>query len=175
MSHHEASGDGDSVRTAAEILLNRLCAKHSIDPIPSIQWSTRMSKTLGRAFPRDRKITLSSWLDFNQAMNTVRHELAHIAVGYPSNEAPHGPKWREWAVCLGAEPRAASLLPPTRGPDPRMRKLYWGLKCLSCGSRFLRAQVKPGLYHRECGMSNGRLTRNIHDVHPIVSAWVREV
>jgi predicted SprT family Zn-dependent metalloprotease len=161
-----------SVRKPVEALLQALCIQHDIYPIPLVQWSVRMKKTLGRAYPQQRMIRLSTWLDFSQAMNTLRHELAHIAIGYSTGDLPHGDNWRRWAVRLGAEPRASSLFPPTYSGRGGTGNVYWGLKCLGCGSRFLRARVKPGLYHRTCGPSDGRLERMIHGIPAAVIAWI---
>ena len=148
-----------------------LCVEHGIAPAPQLEWSIRMRRLLGRAYPTLGLIRLSAWLDEAQAHNTMRHELAHIAAGV-KRQAPHGAQWREWAIKLGVEPRATSRLGPANAPARTDHRSYWGLECAACGTRFVRMRVLQGLYHRDCGPKRGGLKRVIRDQRAAVDAWV---
>ena len=159
----------EATRDAVDRLLAELTAARRIKP-PRVEWSTRMRSLLGRAFVRRNLIRLSAWLDHEQALETLRHELAHIAVGM-AKERPHGPKWRAWAVRLGANPRATSHRPPEHAPDRTANRRYTGLECPGCGLRFVRARVLSGLYCRACGPRKGMLARRFSGPRAAVAEW----
>ena len=158
-----------ATRDAVDRLLAELTAAQRIKP-PRVEWSTRMRSLLGRAFVRRNLIRLSAWLDHEQALETLRHELAHIAVGM-AKEGPHGPKWRAWAVKLGANPRATSHRPPEHAPDRTANRRYTGLECPGCGLRFVRARVLSGLYCRACGPREGMLAKRVSGSRAAVAEW----
>ncbi len=166
-----AAAPPDETRQAVDVLLVDLCAEHAIAPAPKLEWSTRMRRMLGRAYMESRIIRLSAWLAHEQALNTLRHELAHIAVGR-GRHAPHGPKWQEWAVRLGVEPRATARKPPANAKPLPSRRRYSGLECGNCGVRFARARVIRGLYHKECGSRRGKLRRILQGDREQVFNWV---
>ncbi|MEE8517489.1 MAG: SprT-like domain-containing protein [Dehalococcoidia bacterium] len=167
----QASAPPATTRQATKKLLVALCQEHGIAPVPALEWSKRMRHTLGRAFMRDGLIRLSAWLDEQQAENTLRHELAHIAVGAGRRIQPHGTHWRAWAERLGAEPRAAARRAPANAPPSSDSRLHWGLECPSCGIRLVRFRVLRGLYHRGCGPNKGKLVRALRGPHHQVLAW----
>ncbi len=154
-------------------LLTALCAEHGIAPVPELEWSRRMRRTLGRAFPAERRIRLSAWLDESQVGDTLRHELAHIAVGGSTRARPHGAQWRAWAKRLGADPRGQARAAPALAPPPSTNVLHWGLECAGCGLRLVRRRVLRGLYHRDCGPKKGTLRRVLRADHAAVLAWAR--
>ena len=153
-------------------LLDSLCAEHGLAR-PSLEWSERMRRSLGRAFSRPPTIRLSAWLDEEQAAATLRHELAHIAVfaqtGKGRKETPHGPRWREWVERLGAGSRATSQAPPANAAPRSVNAT--GLVCDGCGQRFVRRRVIRGLYHGECGPQRGRLRRVLRGDYAEVARW----
>jgi len=166
-----AAPASSELRAAVASALNSLCATNRIKPTPRLEWSTRMRRLLGRAYPTENTIRLSAWLDDTQAHDTLRHELAHIAAGVQRG-APHGPRWREWAVRLGVEPRATARAAPTHAPARSDNRRFWGLECAGCGLRFARVRVLRGLYHRDCGPRRGKLQRVIRDQRPAVLEWI---
>ena len=153
-------------------LLDDLCTRHSIAPVPRLEWSRRMTATLGRAFPGQDLIRLSAWLSDAQTQDTLRHELAHIAAARDSRGRPHGPAWRRWAALLGADTRSSAPSPPERAPQESPATPYWGLECPRCGVRLSRRRVLPGLYHRGCGPRRGKLKKVLRTSHSEVLAWV---
>ena len=153
-------------------LLAALCHQHGISPAPSLEWSSRMRVTLGRAYPDRFLIRLSAWLDRSQACETLRHELAHIVAG-TGRGRPHDGRWQEWAVRLGAVPRARSLAPPALAPPPPPG-LYWGLECSGCGLRIVRKRAPRRLYHVDCGPRRGMLRRMLQADRPALVAWSRD-
>ncbi len=161
-----------ATREAVDRLLDALTRSERIVPPPRVEWTTRMRRLLGKAFLDRNLIRLSAWLDHEQALETLRHELAHIAVGR-STERPHGAKWRAWALRLGANPRATSHRPPEHAPDRTANRRYTGLECPGCGLRFVRARVLSGLYCRACGPRKGMLARKLSGPQAAVSAWAR--
>ena len=156
--------------------LDALCAEHGLAR-PHLEWSRRMRRMLGRARYEPASIRLSVWLDEAQAAATLRHELAHIAVGLGSaarREGPHGAAWRAWATRLGVEARAHAPRPPAHAPARQHPPRAWGLECASCGARFLRRRVLRGLYHRGCGPRRGLLGRVMRDTVDLVRTWADE-
>ncbi len=161
-----------ATRESIERLLIELSAEHRIAPAPRLEWSTRMRSLLGRAYFDRRLIRLSAWLNHDQAHETLRHELAHIAVG-PARRSPHGARWREWAVRLGANPRATSERAPEHAPDRLASRRYTGLECPGCKTRFVRARVLAGLYCRACGPRKGMLVKQVRGGRTAVAEWAQ--
>ena len=153
-------------------LLVDLCDRYGFNPVPKLQWSTRMVKTLGMAFPTKNIIRLSAWLNPEQAESTLRHELAHIATGKSDARHPHGPQWKKWAIELGAPPVRASSQGPANAPARNATHSLWGLECPKCGLRLARKRVKKGLYHRGCGPRAGSLIRSVRGTAERVYSWV---
>lgn len=157
---------------AVAALLDRLCAEHGL-AVPRLEWSQRMRRSLGRAFSSPPTIRMSAWLGEEQAVATLRHELAHIAVyaqtGNGRKEPPHGARWREWCGRLGVDVRATSPHPPANAA-PRAAAAT-GLVCDACGQRFVRRRVIRGLYHGDCGPRRGRLRRVLRGAYDEVRRW----
>ena len=164
-------------------LLETLCAQHRIQYVPRLEWSSRMRTTLGRAFADRNLIRLSAWLSHEQADDTLRHELAHIASAHGADgrrrQRPHGQRWRQWAARLGAVARATAKRPPVLAPRHHAigrygGRHYWGLECPGCGVRLVRLRVLPGLYHRPCGPRRGTLAKVFQAPRDQVLTWVRQ-
>ena len=158
-------------RASVERLLAVLCEEHGISPQPALEWSRRLRRVLGKAYYDRRLIRLSAWLDHEQAQATLRHELAHIAVG--RGPRPHGPRWQAWAVRLGTDPRATSHTGPSLAPEPSPRRTASGLECPGCGLRFVRFRVLRGLYCRACGPKRGMLSRAVRGPYAAVAEWAK--
>lgn len=155
-----------------ETLLADLCHQYGLMPVPKLEWSKRMVKTLGLAYPKKNVIRLSAWLDPEQAESTLRHELAHIATGKDGAKHPHGPQWKRWAIELGTPPVRASAHGPANAPARKSTYSLWGLECPKCGLRLARKRVRKGLYHRDCGPTSGSLIKRVKDTAEHVYAWV---
>ena len=155
-----------------ESLLTELCDRYGFTPVPKLEWSKRMVRTLGLAFPSKNIIRLSAWLEPKQAESTLRHELAHIATGKAGARHPHGAHWKRWAVELGALPWRTSAQGPTNAPKRKSKQYMWGLECPKCGLRLARKRVRKGLYHRDCGPKAGRLTHAMRGTSELVYAWI---
>ena len=167
----DAQATSGAIRHSTEALLQRLCTEHGIAPVPKLEWSVRMRRLLGRAYVDRGLVRLSAWLSGEQAAATLRHELAHIAVGRGRRQLPHGPRWREWAARLGVEPRATARAAPAGAPPRPDTRRYWGLECPGCGVRFARMRVLPGLYHKDCGPAKGALVQVLRDSRDQIAAW----
>lgn len=161
------------VRGTLSAELAGLCTEHGIDPAPALEWTWRMRRVLGRAYVGEHMIRLSVWLDEDQASDTLRHELAHIAAGV-GRQAPHGERWQAWARRLGVEPRATARAAPAHAPAGSSKRRYWGLECAGCGLRLARVRVLPGLYHRTCGPKKGRLARVLQGERDEVFTWIAQ-
>ena len=157
-------------RASVERLLAALCEEHGIEPQPALEWSRRLRRVLGKAYGR-RLIRLSAWLDGDQAQATLRHELAHVAAGI--GYRPHGDRWKQWAVRLGADPRATAHRGPALAPEPGADRRCSGLECPGCGLRIVRFRVLRGLYCRKCGPRKGMLQRTLRGRYAEVSAWAK--
>ena len=155
-------------------LVKTLCLQHQISPVPKVEWSKRLKKVLGKANINTRTIKLSSWLNFDQADETLRHELAHIALSR-NLPKPHGPEWKQMALQLGAKPRATSPSPPANVHFSKSVKILKGLECPSGSVRLTRHVVKHRLYCKACGPKNGILIKKISGTHHELMNWLMEV
>ena len=162
----------EETREAARLLLLELARKHRITPAPRLEWSGRMRRLLGRAYLDRNLIRLSIWLDGEQAMETLRHELAHIAAGRVRQ--PHGDKWKRWAERLGANPRATSHRAPEFAPPPSPDRRAVGLECPGCGLRIVRLRAQRNLYCRACGPKRGMLSPAARGPMALVREWAEE-
>lgn len=113
------------------------------------RWTTDRSR-LGVCDFRARTVGVSRVLAERNThavlLDTVAHEVAHACAG-PT--AGHGPAWREWALLLGATPRATAV---AVGPAPR-----WLATCADCGEQIGRQRRGGGdLRHAKCErLTNG--------------------
>ena len=91
----------------------------------TIEWSPRLTRSLGRCYPERRLIRLASFLD--EAPNglleeVLCHELAHVAARelHGTRIRPHGPEWKALMRDAGYEPKTRLPLPANvRGtPQP---------------------------------------------------------
>ncbi len=97
----------------------------------TIEWSPRMTRSLGRCYPERRLIRLAAFLDEadNALLEEVLcHELAHLAAhelhGTSTGSIrPHGPEWKTLMRAAGYEPRTRMPAPPNAPkPQPRRRR-----------------------------------------------------
>jgi SprT-like family len=77
-----------------------------LDQTLSIEWSSRLSRSLGRAFPRQGLVRLSPLLMTARReilLEAVCHEVAHVAVPrlHSRPSRPHGPEWAELVRAAG--------------------------------------------------------------------------
>ena len=89
-----------------------------LDDMTTIEFSDRMSRSLGRCIPARRLIRLNAGLrtlDDGLIREVLCHELAHLAVyvRYGANKKPHGKEWSRFVKLAGYEPtrRAKRVLP----------------------------------------------------------------
>src|SRR5262245_3745735 len=76
----------------------------------NLEWSARLYRSLGRAFPNRRLVRLSPALltaRRDLMLEAVCHEVAHIVVGLTHRRPcqPHGPEWAGLVRTAGFEPR----------------------------------------------------------------------
>jgi predicted SprT family Zn-dependent metalloprotease len=76
----------------------------------TIEWSSRLRRSLGRAVPSRRLVRLSHLLLTARrklVLETVCHEVAHVAVPVLHRNPcrPHGPEWAELVRTAGFAPR----------------------------------------------------------------------
>jgi predicted SprT family Zn-dependent metalloprotease len=90
------------------------------------QWSPRLRRSLGRAYPERKLIRLSRLLQEPQYVSLFEevlcHEAAHVAAFHlhGSRVADHGPAWEELVRIAGHEPRRCcetDSLPPRQEQD----------------------------------------------------------
>lgn len=104
----------------------------------TLQFSGRMSRRLGAAWPTLRRVRLASWLTGWPALlaEVYCHELAHLAARDLHGPAirPHGREWQALVRAAGFEPKVRLVLPDGVGP-PRRRpaaRRRWLHRCLVC-------------------------------------------
>lgn len=95
-------------------LLRRWTNKWEVPELANViacEWSTRLRRSLGRAYPERNLIRLSVLLqnaDYAELFDEVLcHEAAHIAVFhlYGNSVLIHGPEWKELVQIAGFQPR----------------------------------------------------------------------
>ena len=154
--------------------LQTICFEFNF-PVPSLEWSKSMTYTLGKAFIDPPRIRLSFWLNEEQAMETLRHELAHLAVHYEPKTikySAHGAMWKNWAARLGAIPKARSSEPPANLYKLPETYVVLGLVCSNCGEKFLRRRLKKDLYHTPCGTDSGKLNLVTRGTYRDIKNWI---
>ena len=98
-------------------------------------------------------------LTHKERCETIAHEVAHLVAGRWDGSRGHDPKWRRWAVRLGAYPRAKHLL----CDESQNRLARWAAKTLPsrtlvvCGCQayaltrsYVKRVVGAGLVCRDC-------------------------
>ena len=99
----------------------------------TLQFSSRMTRSLGRCYTERGLIRLSERLlegPPSLLEEALCHELAHAAVHELNGKRcrPHGPEWKNLMRAAGYEPRvrfpAGTLPQPARRPKRRRRYLY---------------------------------------------------
>ena len=91
-----------------------------------IEWSPRLTRSLGRCYPDKRLIRIASYLESapdGLLQEVLCHEMAHLAARELNgrNVRPHGPEWKTLTTSAGYEPR--TRLPSLNGaPRPGRRR-----------------------------------------------------
>lgn len=97
-----------------------------LGPEISVEFSSRMTRSLGRCYPERKLIRIAQFVrEESDALvqEVLCHEAAHVAAHhlYGSSIRPHGPEWKELMQRAGFPPsvrynRVALFAPPTRSP-----------------------------------------------------------
>ena len=143
--------DQDTILSAALDLLE----KYDLH----LDWYVDFDNAKGRYgacdYQNDRLIFSSMMETLNEedAMDVIRHEVAHALADPRAN---HGPAWRAWAVEVGATPRAKSG-PQLDLADPKVASSYrWQGVCPVCqevvGVRHRLTQAARSYYHTPCAV-----------------------
>lgn len=122
-----------------------------------IEWSLRMSTSLGRCFPARRLIRIneSALGQLPHLLEeVVCHELAHLAVylRHGAEAQPHGPEWQALVEAAGYSPeRRVSVDSPPAGERPRQKRGGWyEHRCPVCQQRRFARASTPRWRCAEC-------------------------
>jgi len=101
----------------------------SFDKSITINFSTRLQRTLGRCYARRRRITVAARLkEMHPSIleEVLCHECAHLAVFELQGEScrPHGREWGQFMTLAGFEPRRRLLLDELGISSPNGRHRY---------------------------------------------------
>ena len=104
----------------------------------SIEWSRRMTRSLGVCYPRRGTVRLASYLQKAErpfVEEVLCHEMAHLAARelYGDRIRPHGREWKRLMEAVGYLPRTRLAVPAGLQPTPKRKK--WrssGLYIYSC-------------------------------------------
>lgn len=128
--------------------IHQLCLLWGIEDIENeirVEFSTRMTRSLGRTQVKRKIIRLSACLSGplkKHIQEVICHELAHIAVEhkYGDNKKPHGTEWQSFVKLAGYEPSMRMVLDRSNLPKAGLRKFKH--KCLVCSSeRFAKVRM----------------------------------
>lgn len=145
-THGESLNKSHDLLTSKARLIRRWAKlwqiPHMADQV-SCEWSMRLTRSIGLAYPQRRLIRLHPLLQLppNQHLleEVLCHEAAHLAVFalYGPHAARHGPEWRQLLTRAGFQPRRGLLLgPESAPPTPRLRYIH---TCPVCqATRFAR-------------------------------------
>lgn len=121
----------DSATTLTE--LGQLWNAQEILEAASVEFSHRMTSTLGRCLPERNLIRLNqSLINDPDLLHTVLcHELAHLVAHHRTGgrAKPHGPEWRRLVTVAGKEP---SIKLPTGRKGQSRPPEYWEHRCSVC-------------------------------------------
>jgi predicted SprT family Zn-dependent metalloprotease len=125
--------------SAGRRLIRRWSAKwkvHRLAEQVTCEWSSRLTRSLGRAYPGRMLVRLSVLLQrspYSPLFEEVLcHEVAHLAVHalHGSQASPHGPEWKRLLRLAGYEPRRALFV--DNGGDHRIVRLAYEHTCPVC-------------------------------------------
>ena len=111
----------------------------------SIRFSSRLTRSLGRADAATGRIALAAFLEAQPALldAALCHELAHLAafrlVG--ASEPPHGPTWQRLVRAAGHEP-TLRLLVEANGARPTTQRRHRFTHCCPV-CHFTRTAARP--------------------------------
>ncbi len=111
----------------------------------------RMTSAAGRCKYRRREIHIARWhVDGSpeaEVLDTLLHEAAHALAG---PDAHHGPRWKEWARALGADPTRTLPHEVWRKSPSGQRPPRWLAVCRRCGQEYRRKR-RPRKRRLVCG------------------------
>jgi predicted SprT family Zn-dependent metalloprotease len=130
----------------------------------SIEFSARLSRTLGRCRPSSGTLTLSQQLLAAGREALLRavlcHEAAHLAnrILYGRRAAPHGERWRGLVETAGFEACVRMEVPWDVAPRGRSARA-WEHRCPRCGALRIARRAVAEWRCDECvtGGGDGRL------------------
>ena len=110
--------------------------------VVTVEFSTRLTRSLGRVRPSTGVIRLNSRLQSaprELLIEVLCHEAAHVAVHliHGSEAKPHGPEWCELVRCAGYRPAtrlAHPSIPPP--PIPQRGRVRFRYRCRICQHDF---------------------------------------
>ncbi len=166
---------------SAALLLDwgRLWKVAGLESSVSVEFSRRMSSSLGRCYPKDGTIRIAAWLcedrgdDGALLTEVLCHEAAHVAVYrlYGKSVRPHGPQWKRLMRAAGFEPRVrfpAEILPQSV-LQRRRRRQRWRHSCPVCEHSWTAGRVMRRWRCRSCveaGREGGlRIERHPAPIH----------
>lgn len=121
----------------------------------NIAFSSRLTKSFGRADVRRRRISLAAQLAGTDAFveEVLCHELAHIVafdlVG--KSEYPHGPTWQRLVRAAGFAPtRRLSGPAPSDDALPRIQRKRFVHRCSVCSFSRIASRRMPGWRCADC-------------------------
>lgn len=102
----------------------------------TIEWSPRLTRSLGRCYPQRHLIRIASYLEFAEPAllpalleEVLCHELAHLAAREHHGDRirPHGPEWKALMRAAGYEPKTRLPLPKslTKAASPKRSRHDW--------------------------------------------------
>jgi predicted SprT family Zn-dependent metalloprotease len=146
--------------------LGELWSLPDLSPTATIEFSDRMTTSLGRCVPSRRLIRLNARLrdgDDELLKEVLCHELAHLAVyvRFGRGAEPHGKEWRRLVSLAGYEPRrrAESVLSDTAArdqvgrdepPTRRWASSHFEHRCPVCQSVRVARTASPRWRCSEC-------------------------
>ena len=93
----------------------------------SIEWSRRMTRSLGVCYPRRGTVRLAAYLQKAErpfVEEVLCHEMAHLAARelYGDRIRPHGREWKRLMEAAGYVPRTRLAVPAGLRPMPKRKR-----------------------------------------------------
>jgi len=131
-------------------------------PRVTIEFSSRLTRSLGRAYPKRMLIRISTALTRQSHMELLKmvlcHEFAHLAVFHRHGHAAkaHGQEWRKLIRIAGFNPSATYKAErPNSGTHQSKSQILYMHRCPVCGTQ--RLAKKPMLNWRCIGCAEAGL------------------
>ena len=113
--------------SGATVRWSRIWGVPKLGHCSNIEWSSRMTKSLGVCYPRKGTVRLAAYLQTAKRAlveEVLCHEMAHLAARELHGDGirPHGREWKRLMEAAGYAPTTRLVVPAGLQPSPLKKK-----------------------------------------------------